>query len=143
MEQHPFNRREQQPEDEQYFQFGAWIFNVNRAEAILAERPRETRPVPVDIWAHAYGMDSTPGKGSIPLIGPGAQFDREYAMTTDITRPLLMATVRGLRGEDAVMLIDGMHRLYRAFAEDVPELTAHVLTVEESLVIREDHHLEQ
>jgi hypothetical protein len=76
---------------------------------------------------------------SASLIGPGPDFDREYAMTTDMTEPAILAIVRSQEtGEVAPLLIDGTHRLYRAHAERLEVLPVYVLNTEESLAIRED-----
>jgi hypothetical protein len=76
---------------------------------------------------------------SVALIGPGPDFDREYAMTTDLTEPVIVAIMRSQEtGEVAPLLIDGTHRLYRAHAEGLDVLPVYVLNAEESLAIRED-----
>lgn len=135
MEHLPSERNEE--ERIQRFQFGPWVFNVNRAQAILAESPREPKLLPVVQWARFYGLDSHDGPG-LSLFTPLPSFDRDYAMTTDLDNPLLMATLRSHDGKEFALLIDGTHRLYRAFIDGVAELPAHVLTAEESLAIRED-----
>lgn len=30
----------------QWFQFGGWLFDIDRAQALLAEEPREPQPLP-------------------------------------------------------------------------------------------------
>lgn len=121
----------------QRFQFGPWLFNVDRAQALIAESPRETKLLPVAQWAQFYGLDSPYGPG-VSLFTPHAGFDRDYAMTTDVSEPLLVATLRNNEGEEFPLLIGDTHRLYRAQVDGVAELPAYVLTVEESLTIRED-----
>lgn len=128
-------RPESQPR--QWFQFGGWIFNVDRAEAILADKPREPEPLPVLPWVRLYGLDLLDQPGSAPIIGLGPHFDRDYAMTTDLTRPLLVATLHLPGSGNSLLLIDGTHRLYRAYREGVAELSAHVLDVTETLAIRQ------
>ncbi len=122
---------------EHWFQFGGWIFDVDRAQAILAEKPREPEPLPVLPWARLYGVDLLDQPGSAPIIGLGPDFDREYAMTTDLSKPLLIATLHLPGTGNSPLLIDGTHRLYRAYREGVPELSAHVLDVAETLAIRQ------
>jgi hypothetical protein len=121
----------------QYFQFGPWVFNVDRALALIAEKPRPTHLLPVDAWARFYGLAEPEDKSSIPLISPGAGFDRDYALTTDLTEPVVVATLRDAEGYESPLLIDGTHRLYRAYVEGIEQLPAHVLDVEESLAIRD------
>jgi hypothetical protein len=58
-------------------------------------------------------------------------------MTTDLTRPVIIATVRGSDpGERLALLIDGTHRLYKAHATGAAHLPAWVLTGAETLTIR-------
>lgn len=146
MERQPFKegkkqQREQVQQGErkrlQRFQFGPWLFNVDRAKVIVAERPRDTRPLPVPPWAHFYGLDTPDGK-SFSLFRPSSDFSAEYALTTDLSEPLIVATLRSREHEEFPLLVDGTHRVYRAFAEGRSELPAYVLSTEESLSIRED-----
>jgi hypothetical protein len=93
--------------------------------SILRGEPRETVTLPVAPWARAYGLDRDPGTGTgtatIPLLGPGPGFDSRYAMTTDLTRPVIIATLHGSApGERLTLLIDGTHRLYKAHATGAP-----------------------
>jgi len=131
--------RTSQPErrPEQWFQFGGWIFNVDRAQALLAEQPREPQPLPVLPWARLYGVDLLDQPGTVPVIGLGPGFDRAYAMTTDLSEPLIVATLRTSDHSESPLLIDGTHRLYRAYQEGIAELPAYVLDIEETLLIRE------
>jgi hypothetical protein len=133
---------QQQPErrPNQRFYFGVWVFDVDRAQALIVERPRETHRLPVGLWARFYGLDDNrEDRHSISLIGPGPNFDRRYAMTTDLNEPVIVAMLRNEdAGEDAPLLIDGTHRLFRAYTEGVAELPAYVLSMDESQVIRQD-----
>ena len=138
MEQRPSERGGEQNKGPrlQHFQFGPWLFNVNGARAIIAECPRDIKSLPVEPWAHFYGLDNS-GDEAASLFAV-QDLDRDYAMTTDLDEPLLVATLRSSQHRQFPLLIDGTHRLYRAYAEQVAELPAYVLTVEESLAIRED-----
>ena len=61
-------------------------------------------------------------------------------MTTDLTRPVIIATVRGSApGERLALLIDGTHRLYKAHATGTAQLPALALTPAETLAIRAPH----
>ncbi len=79
----------------QWFIFGPWLFDVRAAMRLLRRAPRPAQPLPVTLWARAYGLIPGPGASphSIPMLGPGPGFDRGYALTTDLTRPLIIATV--------------------------------------------------
>jgi hypothetical protein len=57
-------------------------------------------------------------------------------MTTDLTRPVILATLRSTSGPLA-LLIDGTHRLYKAHATATAELPACLLTETETLTIRD------
>lgn len=117
---------------EQRFHFGAWTFNVRRG-LLIAERSRRLGRLPVEPWASWYGLR----EGSVPILGR-YDIDEPYALATDLGRPVLVATMRNKRGEAFPLLIDGLHRVYRAHLERVPQLPAYVLNVQESYAIRED-----
>lgn len=121
---------------EQWFRFGPWVFDVNKGLAIVAESPRGARLMPVEPWARFYGL----AKGeadAFPVFGV-RDIDKMLAMTADLRRPLLMATMRNQGGEEFPLVIDGTHRIYRAYVEGIAELPAFLLTVEETLAIRAD-----
>ncbi len=137
MEQQPTGRGGEKGELQriQHFQFGPWLFNVNAAQAIIAKHPRTASALPVEPWVRFYGLDTPDDAVSLFSV---QHLDRDYAMTTNLDEPLLVATVRSNDGEEYPLLIDGTHRLYRAFTEHRADLPAYVLTVEESFAIRED-----
>ena len=66
-------------------------YDVEHAHHILAAAPRETEQLDVAFWAHVYGLDGN----SETNISVADTFDRGYAMTVDLSRPLIVATVRG------------------------------------------------
>lgn len=118
---------------QQWFHFGPWVFSVHDAMAIIAAAPRPTQALDVPTWAQAFGLTRLDDPHTISLIGPTPDgLDRDYAMSTDLTQPLIVAQllIDGL--EPSALLIDGTHRLYRAWREDVPQLPAYVLTPAES-----------
>lgn len=117
---------------EQWFRFGPWTFNVRRALQI-AERPRRIGGLPVERWARLYGLS----EGSVPIFDP-YEIDESYAAGIDLSRPVLVATMKNKHDMPFPLLIDGLHRLYRAHTEHVPQLPAYVLTPAETLAIRED-----
>ena len=102
---------------QQCFVLRPWVFDVTLAGLLLRAAPRPPLPIPVDAWARAYGLICDPGSGrhAIFLIGPGPDFDPQYAMTTNPDEPVILATLTGPGGEPAGPLpIDGCHRLYKA-----------------------------
>ena len=121
---------------DQRFQFGPWLFDISKAQAIVDRKPRPAQPVPVEVWAGFYGLTERQDE-SASLLGP-RNLDRAYAVTTDLTEPLLIATMRNADGARFSLLVDGVHRLYHAYVDGVAELSAHVLTIDETLAIRID-----
>ena len=135
----------------QRFHFGPWTFDIDAAHALIAATPRTTSPLDVTAWATAYGLThlDNPSPHAINLIGPTRPsgtttftrsahnvINRAHAMTTDLTQPLIVAHVDIPGAAPAPLLIDGTHRLYRAWREHRPQLPAHLLTVEETRRIR-------
>lgn len=75
----------------------------------------------------------------VSLIGPTSTgLDRAYAMTTDLTKPLIVAQLIITGHPPSPLLIDGIHRLHRAWREHVPQLPAYLLTAEESRQIQDN-----
>jgi hypothetical protein len=111
---------------------GPWAFDVAAAAEIIRRRPRWTTRLPVPAWARACGLDQDPDSGS----GPGQGLDRAYAMTTDLAEPLIIAAVP-LSSLSAAynVLLDGWHRLYRAYVEGIASLPGWALTDDETLTV--------
>lgn len=118
--------------------FKPWLFDVTAATELLRAAPRPPQPMPVLPWARAYGLTPDPGSGprSVSLIGPGPGFDPEYAMTTDLDDPVIIARITVPGEPSAPLLIDGTHRLYKAVRLGREHLPSLVLTAEETLSIR-------
>jgi hypothetical protein len=125
----------------QWFHFGPWTFSIDTAEALIAARPRGIQRIDVTTWATAYGLtrlDDHDGR-TVGLIGPASDgFDREYAMTTDLAKPVIVATVAFSGQTPAPLLIDGTHRLYRAWRDGIAQLPAYVLTADETRQVQRD-----
>jgi hypothetical protein len=138
MEQESDNGKREAPRQPsgQRFMFGAFVFNVDRALETIAEHPREPQLAEVAPWASFFGFDIT-GEHSIALFGP-RNLDHVYAMTTDLKDPVIVATLTSSEGERFPLVIDGTHRIYRAYMEGVPTLPALVLDAAESMSIRDD-----
>ncbi len=129
------------PPAEQFFVFGPFLYAIGKALEIIAkDSGRETHPLPVADWAKALGVEKTLDEyhadGCFPLLR--GEVDEEYALTcADLSVPVIVADIRAKRdGEPVLMLIDGTHRLRRAFVEGVESLPAYVLTFAESRRIR-------
>ncbi|MFI7077173.1 hypothetical protein ACIBO1_07760 [Micromonospora sp. NPDC049903] len=125
------------PQPGQWFHFGPWVFSINAAEALIATTPRNTQPLDVTTWADAYGLTRLDDPHTVNLIGPTSTgLDRAYAMTTNLAKPLIVAQLTITGQPQAPLLIDGIHRLYRAWRERVPRLPAYLLTAEETRQIQ-------
>ena len=122
---------------QQWFVLRPWVFDVTLAATLLRAAPRPPVPIPVEAWARAYGLDRDPdtGRHAISLIGPGPEFNPDYAMTTDPDEPVILATLTDA-GQPMPLLIDGCHRLYKAAVTGRAEIPAFVLTAAETLLIR-------
>jgi hypothetical protein len=113
---------------------GPWAFDVAAATEIIRRRPRRTTRLPVPAWARACGLARDPGGAS--GFGPDQSLDRAYAMTTDLAEPLIIAAVP-LPSLSAAynVLLDGRHRLYRAYVEGIASLPGWALTDDETLTV--------
>ncbi|MBB5871947.1 hypothetical protein F4553_005326 [Allocatelliglobosispora scoriae] len=132
------------PHREQWFHYYRWVFAVHTAMELIDAAPRPTRLLNVPTWAETFGLTrlDNPQPNTIALLGPAPDaFDRDYAMATDLTKPVIVAHLLINGVEPALLLIDGTHRLYRAWREGVPQLPAYVLTVAESRQVQQDLRL--
>ena len=123
---------------QQWFVLRPWLFDVTAATGLLRAAPRPAQPLPVMAWARAYGLVPAPGGSprTVSLIGPGPDFDPEYAMTTDLDDPVIIATITADGEPAGPLLIDGCHRLYKAAQLGREHLPSLVLTPAETLAIR-------
>ncbi|MET8682207.1 hypothetical protein ABZW18_32705 [Streptomyces sp. NPDC004647] len=122
-----------QPADKgQVFVYFGWRFDIDAAERLLNATPRTGHRIEVASTARVTGIDASGfPDGAVPLTRP--RIDTDHAMRTDLCEPLMVAT---LTDPEMHLLIDGYHRLYRAWHEKVTDLPALVLTAEETRVIR-------
>jgi hypothetical protein len=126
---------------QQWFHFGPWVFSIDAAQALIDAAPRDTHDLDVITWATAYGLThlDDPHRSAVNLIGPApGAVDRLYALRTDLTRPVLLGRVSVNGSPPAALLIDGVHRLYRAWREGAPRLPAYLLTAEETRRVQHD-----
>lgn len=82
----------------QYFIYGPWEFNIRKAQ-ILAADCRKYKPE-----IHQPSPD---------WVGPNIDVDHDHAPHTDLSRPLIFATVVK-DGQAWPLLIDGHHRALNA-----------------------------
>ncbi|MCX4681666.1 hypothetical protein OG413_41430 [Streptomyces sp. NBC_01433] len=125
----------------QTFRYGGWVFNIDSALTIVKQPHHTPLPTSVAAWADAYHLNQLgpdyQGASWCPVFGPDqSHFNVEHAMQTDLARPVIIATME-FDGAEAVLLIDGVHRIYRAMVENRPTLPAYLLSVTETKQIRE------
>ncbi|MGW3392160.1 hypothetical protein [Streptomyces cinereoruber] len=125
----------------QLFLYGAWVFNIDQAQILVKEHPRDVGLTPVADWATAYQLDRLApdydGARWCPVFGPDqSAFNAEHALQTDLNKPVIIATME-FDGCPAILLIDGVHRMYRAMTEGRATLPAYTLTTAETTRIRE------
>jgi hypothetical protein len=125
----------------QLFLYGKWLFNIDQAQALLREHPRDAKPTTVADWVTHYHLHRlTPGYDGAPwcpVFGPDqSAFNAEHALQTDLDEPVIIATLEFDHGP-AILLIDGIHRMYRAMTEGRATLPAYTLTTAETTRIRE------
>ncbi|MCX4826328.1 hypothetical protein OG883_42570 [Streptomyces sp. NBC_01142] len=125
----------------QTFHYGAWVFNIDRALTIVEQPHHDPVSTSVAAWAAAYHLNQLgpdyQGALWCPVFGPDqSHFNVEHAMQTDLDTPVIIATME-FDGNEAVLLIDGVHRMYRAMVENRPTLPAYLLTTTETMQVRE------
>ena len=102
--------------DCQTFNYLGWRWCVTHALALVAAEPRLATLTEADISGLDAQLGLTPlPAGTAPLFS-AVDLDTDYAMTTDLTVPLLVVTLRSAGGEHdyGPMVIDGWHRVYHA-----------------------------
>ncbi|MFI9271947.1 hypothetical protein ACIGXM_14670 [Kitasatospora sp. NPDC052896] len=120
----------------EYFRFGALCFDVDKAQQIIARKPREAVEQPVAEWAKAYHIksllpDAEPDHRVI-VLGPDPRtFNRAYAITTDLELPVIIAIHEKQR-----LLVDGCNRLYKHYVGGSTTMSAFILTEAETRAIR-------
>jgi hypothetical protein len=124
------------------FRFLTLNWDIVRALYIVHKCPREAQPIDVAMFAQNYGFpfneQGDPG-GDLPessnlffYADPKAARDDRI----DTARPVLIALVALSREKPGAMMIDGLHRLYKAAWQGQPRLEAYVLTPEEEQACR-------
>jgi hypothetical protein len=117
--------------EQQLALIGDVVLDIEAAFQLLRSKPRSTVRIDVESWARTYGMDGTPD--SPVRLGP--LFDHEHSRTADLRRPLILATFVVAEGDEAQVIADGSHRLFRAFTEGRDSLPGWILTAAETEAI--------
>lgn len=125
----------------QTFNYGKWIFDIDRAQKILDEQPRAVAPTLVADWVGAYHLNllkpEYEGAPWCPIFGPDqSHFNAPHAMQTDLDKPVIIGTMQ-FDGNPALLLIDGVHRMFRAMIEGRSTLPAYTLSIAETGTVRD------
>jgi hypothetical protein len=97
--------------DRQYFHYLNWYFDIDRAKQLVAAAPRGTVNVDPARVAAAFGL-YPPREEREGTIATGLiEVDRTYAMTVDLSQPLILGTIEDTSGCTFHLLIDGWHRI--------------------------------
>jgi hypothetical protein len=129
--------------EQQVFAFGPFVFDVEEAHAIIRRAPRPKFQIDAEAWALNYGIAYIQSDGTTPadaptLIRQADGFVTAHAMRADLGRPLIMARIDGLE-----LVIDGIHRLYKAWHLGIEQLNAYHLTDgETSEILLQDRGVE-
>jgi hypothetical protein len=124
-------------DDEQFRWFSA-IFDVAKAQKILEESPREPHTIKVDNWApvlitHAKDEKGEPIRGPVPegedAVIPlvNVHIDWDHVKDVQLDKPGIIMPFNG-----TLLLIDGHHRLAKAWQEHVPDFQVCLLTEKEA-----------
>jgi hypothetical protein len=104
-------------DNNEYFQFLSYRWNVTKAQEIARDLP--TGKIGVADWARHLG-----------IIG----LDDDHLDTVDLRRPLILVRIADVGG--LVLIIDGWHRLARALRDGVAELPFHLLDEDQEFEVR-------
>jgi hypothetical protein len=128
------------------FRFLVVQWDIVKALYLLAKYKRPVDCLRVAEAARAYGLDipvrtpgETRGEGSLDDDNTGCPVDRDFAMSEQIDRerPAILALVQ-LPGKarPTPILIDGLHRLYRAAQDQREVIPCYALSPEEERLCR-------
>jgi hypothetical protein len=98
------------------FSFGQYAWDVTAAAAVAAELPVRTFEV----------------QSALQVL-PFIRVDKAHAATVDLKDPVLMVYVKEL---DSTLIIDGWHRVWRAWDQGVRELPCKLLTEAQEAQVR-------
>lgn len=105
-------RRHNKKETFHYFD---QVVDINRAKKLLKKRKRPIKLVDVNNLYHKIDW-------SLLDLNP------KHASKTNLRKPLIFAVSRGSRHQAYSLLVDGHHRLYKAYREGIERLPAFFLT---------------
>ncbi|MFT9495878.1 hypothetical protein [Anaerosolibacter sp.] len=117
---------------DEYYQNGIFVFNITRLTEYIKNNKEEFEIIEVKVKDY-QSMDK------------GKSLNQEYVATADLTRPLILAEIvpdRLKHGYPDISLdyysrgfnvIDGHHRLAKAYQEGIETLSAYVVRMEQHI----------
>src|SRR5260370_41777926 len=111
-------------------------WDIVKARYLIQKRNTAPDVLLVAITAHTYGLD-TPRDSDKAVYA--VYIDEARAMSEAIatTIPVILALIQGDEGEEPKpLLIDGLHRLYKAFQEGKETIPCYALTPQEERLCR-------
>lgn len=99
-------------------------WSIDLCRQLIGDRP-PVEDAALDLYGVARCLKSN---------GRVAELDPEYALTTDLSKPLIavISPLEVVEGHHVIILIDGWHRMLKAFLTQFDgKLQVHVLTAEE------------
>ncbi len=113
--------------DQETFNFLGLAFDVTRAKELVRDRPGPSTTINPHDWRQFLSRHTEDGK-----LYPGITVNDEHARIVDLSEPVIVAIVAFPSGTVSPFIIDGWHRVARAWREGVDELPAHVLNESET-----------
>lgn len=108
------------------FRILGYSFDIDKAKQLVASRE------PVQLNSEVTKQIR------MPMIS----VNKDYAMTRDITNPVILGNIAYEKNKTGAVLIDGYHRVHKAISENKGVL-AHFLSFEETLSIIIDDFMRQ
>lgn len=116
-------------------------FDIVKAQYLISKYPRQVQEIETQVLALLCGYDQTPtsddegyyhfpsatGEGHIII----QEHDALHHSCVDVTRPIIIVPSRFYKGQ----IIDGLHRLYKAYCTGITTIHAYVLTSEEAKLL--------
>ncbi len=127
--------RQTLPESQRYetFRFFMVRWDIVRARYLIQQTNKRQDVLRVRDAAHAYGLDAP------QTIDSAVRVDEQLAMSEaiDTNIPVILALIQGDEGaKPKPILLDGLHRLYKAYREGRETIPCYALTPDEERMCR-------
>lgn len=111
-------------------------WDIVKARYLIQKRNTPPDVLLVAITAHTYGLD-TPRDSDKAVYAVHVDEMRAMSEEIDTNIPVILALIQGDEGEESKpILIDGLHRLYKAFREGKETIPCDALTPDEERLCR-------